>query len=73
MKQTSETLARGGGCYVGFLLVGSWADSFECVVIDSMHVKEPDRARVRCFVGQISRTLFLTRDSPASLPDGSGC
>jgi hypothetical protein len=28
---------------------------------------------VRCFVGQISRTLFLTRYSPPSLPDGSGC
>jgi hypothetical protein len=28
---------------------------------------------VRCFVGKISRTLSLTRDSPASLPDGSGC
>jgi hypothetical protein len=26
---------------------------------------------VRCFVGKISRTLFLTRDSPASLLDGS--
>jgi hypothetical protein len=25
---------------------------------------------VRCFVGRISRTLFLTRDSPASLRDG---
>jgi hypothetical protein len=37
------------------------------------HVKEPYRARVRCFVGQISRTLFLTRDSPASLTDGSVC
>jgi hypothetical protein len=28
---------------------------------------------VSCFVGQISRPLFLTRNSPASLPDGSGC
>jgi hypothetical protein len=27
----------------------------------------------RCFVGQISRPLLLTRDSFASLPDGSGC
>jgi hypothetical protein len=26
---------------------------------------------VRCFVGKISRTLFLTRDSPATLLDGS--
>jgi hypothetical protein len=24
---------------------------------------------VRCFVGQISRTAFLTRDPPASIPD----
>jgi hypothetical protein len=24
-------------------------------------------------IGQISRYLFLTHDSPASLPDGSGC
>jgi hypothetical protein len=36
-------------------------------------VKEPYRAWVRCFDGRISRTLFLTRDSPPSLPDGSGC
>jgi hypothetical protein len=28
---------------------------------------------VRCFVGKPSRTLFLTCDSPASLPGGSGC
>jgi hypothetical protein len=28
---------------------------------------------VRCFAGEISRTLFLTRDSPALLLDGSGC
>jgi hypothetical protein len=35
--------------------------------------KEPYRAWVRCFVGRISRPLFLTGDSPASLPDGSGC
>jgi hypothetical protein len=28
---------------------------------------------VRCFAGKISRTLFLTRDSPASVTDGSGC
>jgi hypothetical protein len=41
--------------------------------IDLGHVKEPYRAWVRCFFGQIYRPLFLTRDSPASLPDGSGC
>jgi hypothetical protein len=28
---------------------------------------------VRCFVGRITRPLFLTRDSPSSLPDGSSC
>jgi hypothetical protein len=27
----------------------------------------------RCFVGKVSQTLFLTRDSPASLWDGSCC
>jgi hypothetical protein len=42
-------------------------------VVDLWHVKGPYRAWVRCFVGQTSRSLFLTRDSPASLPDGSGC
>jgi hypothetical protein len=36
-------------------------------------VKDSPLAWVRCFVGKISRTLFLIRDSPASLPDGSGC
>jgi hypothetical protein len=35
--------------------------------------KETCKAWVRCFVGQISRPLFLTRDSPASLLDGSDC
>jgi hypothetical protein len=34
---------------------------------------QPYRAWLRCFVGKISRKLFLIRDSPASLPDGSGC
>jgi hypothetical protein len=42
-------------------------------VVDLRHVKEPYTAWVSCFFGQISRPLFLTRDSPASLPDGSGC
>jgi hypothetical protein len=42
-------------------------------VVDLRHVKEPYTAWVRCFVGQIYQPLFLTRDSPASLPDGSGC
>jgi hypothetical protein len=28
---------------------------------------------MRCFIGQICRSLFVTRDSPVSLPDGSGC
>jgi hypothetical protein len=36
-------------------------------------MKEPYIARVRFFVGRLSRALFLTRDSSASLPDGSGC
>jgi hypothetical protein len=31
-------------------------------VVDLRHVKEPYRAWVRCFVGQISWPLFLTRD-----------
>jgi hypothetical protein len=31
-------------------------------VVDLRHVKEPYTAWVRCFVGQISRTRFLTRD-----------
>jgi hypothetical protein len=42
-------------------------------VVDLRHGKEPYRAQVRCFVGKMSRSLLLTRDSPASLPDGSGC
>jgi hypothetical protein len=37
------------------------------------HVKEHYRAWVRCFVSKISRTLCLTHDSPASIPDGSVC
>jgi hypothetical protein len=28
---------------------------------------------MNCFISQISRPMFLTRDSSASLPDGSGC
>jgi hypothetical protein len=42
-------------------------------VVDLRHVEEPYRAWVRCFVGRLSQTLFLTHDSPALLPDGSGC
>jgi hypothetical protein len=37
------------------------------------HLKEPYRAWVRYFVGHISQPLFLSRDSAASLPDGSAC
>jgi hypothetical protein len=31
------------------------------------------KIRAARFVSKPSRTLFLTRDSPATLPDGSGC
>jgi hypothetical protein len=42
-------------------------------VVDLRHVKEPYRAWLRCFVSHMSQPLFLTYDSPASVPDGSVC
>jgi hypothetical protein len=42
-------------------------------VVDLRQVKEPYRSRVRCFVGKISRIMFLARDSPATRPDCADC